>query len=78
MSTAHAPITEVAQRAQAALSSSPVYALRDIRIEEDGGQLRLEGEVASFYHKQLAQEAVRAVARQAQLVNTISVLSPPR
>jgi len=78
MTTAPAPITEIAQRAQTALASSPVYALRGIRIEEDGDQLRLEGEVASFYHKQLAQEAVRAVARHAQLVNTISVLAPPR
>lgn len=77
MTTANMPIAEVARRAQSALASSPVYALRDIRVLEDGDHLLLEGEVASFYHKQLAQEAVRAVARHAQLTNAISVSAPP-
>ncbi len=79
MTTANGSITEIAQRAQKALAVSPVYALRDLRVQEDGDHLLLEGEVASFYHKQLAQEAVRAVARQARLVNTINVAAaPPR
>jgi hypothetical protein len=62
------------KRAQSALASSPIYALRDIRVEEsDDGQLILIGHVDTFYHKQVAQEVVRAVASGRQIVNSIAV-----
>lgn len=64
---------QIQPRAQSALRSSPIYALRDLRVEELGGSLQISGLVASYYHKQLAQEAVRAVAEGVELVNSIDV-----
>jgi len=66
-------IDEVEPRAQNALTASPVYALREIRVERHGKTLRLSGHVSSFYHKQLAQEVVRAVAEGFEVVNTVAV-----
>ena len=60
-------------RAQKALSASPVFALRDLRVDEREERLMISGLVSSFYHKQLAQEVVRAVAEGIEVVNTITV-----
>ena len=63
----------VAERAQRALSSSPIFALRDLKVEREGEILWIHGRVRSFYHKPLAQEAVRALAERLQVVNSIDV-----
>ena len=60
-------------RAQKALSASPVFALRELRVDEREERLMISGLVSSFYHKQLAQEVVRAVAEGIEVVNTITV-----
>jgi hypothetical protein len=60
-------------RAQNALSSSPVFALRYLRVDQQGEHLLISGLVSSFYHKQLAQEVVRAVAEGTEVVNSITV-----
>ena len=65
--------TTVCVRAQRALSKSPIYALRELRVEHVENNLLICGRVLSFYHKQLAQEAVRAVAGGLQVVNSIEV-----
>lgn len=59
--------------AKVALSSSPIYPLRELTVSRVGEQLLLSGRVATYYHKQLAQEAVRVVAKGMQVVNTIDV-----
>ena len=64
---------DVQPRAQAALQTSPIFALRDVRVQEAEGALRLSGQVSSFYHKQLAQEVVLAVASGMDVVNLINV-----
>jgi hypothetical protein len=64
----------VGPRAQQALDTSPVYALRDLRVEQQGACLLISGMVTSFYHKQLAQEVVRAVAEGCEVINSIRVL----
>lgn len=64
---------EVRTRAQGALLNSPIHALRDLRVDRDGDSLLISGRVDTFYHKQLAQEAVIAVARESRIVNTVSV-----
>ncbi len=64
---------DVRQRAQEALESSPFYALRELHVEQDGETLLICGCVTSFYHKQLAQEAVRAAAEGVEVVNSIDV-----
>lgn len=64
---------DVFQRAQSALHSSPIRILRDLRVDQDGETLVLSGRVQSFYQKQLAQELVRTVAAECELINSIHV-----
>ena len=67
--------TEVTNTASSVLSRSPVRDLRRIRVDGKADHLKLSGKVRSYYHKQLAQETVRGVARGMRLVNQIQVNS---
>ncbi|GAB4138110.1 hypothetical protein JCM17478_33230 [Thermopirellula anaerolimosa] len=53
---------DTVMRLRRALAESPVYELRDVTASIEDGKVVLCGTVSSFYHKQLAQEAVRAIA----------------
>ena len=66
-------ITEAETRAKAALLESPIFMLRVLCVEQLGDALLLSGRVDTYYHKQLAQEAVRAVAGELQVINSIEV-----
>jgi hypothetical protein len=66
-------ISNIQPRAQTALANSPIYELRDLRVEDLDGQLVIVGAVSSFYHKQLAQEVVRSVDSSMVVINSISV-----
>lgn len=66
---------EVHLRAQRALESSPVFGLRNLTVEWITDALVISGTVASFYHKQLAQEIVRAIAASTRIVNQVQVNS---
>ncbi len=72
---ADATVASLHCRAQTALSTSPIYELRDLRVEQHNGSLLISGSVSSFYHKQLAQEVVRAVCSHAhvEVMNQIEV-----
>ena len=63
----------VQPRAQAALANSPFYELRDLLVEHRDGSLLISGCVSSFYHKQLAQEVVRSVCADIEVINSIRV-----
>lgn len=65
-------------RAKSALSASPIYDLRGVSVEEVDNRLELRGSVASYYHKQMAQEAVLAVADGREVVNEIVVCGDVR
>jgi osmotically-inducible protein OsmY len=65
---------DVQPRAQAALANSPFYELHDLHVEDRDGVLTISGAVTSFYHKQLAQEVVRSVCKEIEVVNSIHVL----
>lgn len=69
------PDNDVQPRAQAALATSTVHELRDLQVQiVDGGRsLLIFGSVSSFYHKQLAQEAVRAACLDVKVINSIRV-----
>lgn len=67
------PAREFQPKAQAALAKSPIYDLRDLRVEQYDGSLVISGTVSSFYYKQLAQEVVRAISRDIEVVNSILV-----
>jgi len=64
---------EVASRARTALANSPIHVLRNIAVERRKNTIVLSGRVDSFYHKQVAQEVVRHVAAECELVNGIDV-----
>jgi len=60
--------------AQSALADSAIFDLRDLVVEQEHDALVLRGSVSSYYHKQMAQEVVRAVAgREVDVVNAIEV-----
>lgn len=63
----------VTQAAIAILSKSSIRELRHLQVDGVANELQLSGEVSSFYHKQLAQEAVRRVAGDMQVVNLVHV-----
>ena len=68
------PLTmDVCLRAQSALTSSPIYVLRELQVEYVGDCLLLSGKVDTFYHKQLAQEVVRDVAEGLEVINSVDV-----
>jgi osmotically-inducible protein OsmY len=66
-------VDEVQPRAQAALANSPFYELRDLQVVRQDHALVLSGRVSSFYHKQLAQEVVRAVCHDTNVINSVYV-----
>jgi hypothetical protein len=64
----------VADLAQKALQSSSIEALRHVEVGRvDGNHLVLSGHVSTFYYKQQAQELVRQVVKNVELVNDIQV-----
>ncbi len=60
-------------RAQIALASSPIYELRDLQVRQHGDLLTISGRVSTFYHKQLALEAVRSVCKDVEVANAVDV-----
>lgn len=64
---------QVLRQAQAALEASPFHPLRELVVECQEKTLRIRGEVQSFYHKQLAQEAVMSVSHGFEVVNAVEV-----
>jgi hypothetical protein len=74
------PIDEDLGRARAALLRSNIYVLRKLQVERDGERLVMRGRVESFYHKQLAQELVRAEVSGAdvEVTNSLQVVYTPK
>lgn len=69
-------LAEIESRVQTALAASPIYALRELRVErQNNSSLRLHGLVSSFYHKQLAQEVARSLAADVEVINSVLVCS---
>jgi osmotically-inducible protein OsmY len=56
-----------------ALRRTPYMSTGDVRIEEEEGIVRLEGEVRSFFHKQMAQEVIRRLDGVERVVNCLQV-----
>ena len=66
-------LSNVASRAKAVLSRSRIFDLRKLLVEEEGDTVVLRGRVDWFYHKQLAQELVKATLENVEVVNDIQV-----
>ena len=60
-------------QAREALRQSFLQDLRALSVEQAGESLVITGRVTSFYHKQMAQEIIRAVCQGVELHNTVDV-----
>jgi hypothetical protein len=49
----------LAERITAALAQHPYFRRRPPAVQAESGRVTLHGEVATFYHKQVAQEMIR-------------------
>ena len=63
------------ESALAVLASNSVAELRFLRVDEDADEIHLSGRVRTFYHKQLAQEAMRPIADGRRVINRVTVNS---
>ncbi len=66
---------DTAERLRRSLGESPIYELREVTAAIEDGRVVLRGSVSSFYHKQLAQEAVRSIvgSHRYEIVNRVTV-----
>jgi hypothetical protein len=64
---------DLCQKARLALHGSVIYALHQLTVEQVGSDLVVSGRVESYYHKQMAQEAIRAEMPTTRLINAVSV-----
>ena len=61
-------------QAEQALRQNHIHALRRLSVQRlDNDSLIIQGVVSSFYHKQLAQEAIRSLLGNFSLVNSVEV-----
>jgi osmotically-inducible protein OsmY len=67
---------EVLEVAREALSCSPYPAVRQVDVQSREGAVVLSGQVASYYHKQMAQEALKALRGTSLIVNELVVCGP--
>jgi len=60
-------------RVLVALERNPYIAGRNLRFETSQGRVTLRGVVASYFQKQMAQEAIRRVDGVAEITNELEV-----
>jgi osmotically-inducible protein OsmY len=72
MATAHAP-APLETLISSTISAHPHLKRRKLRVETREGRVILRGVVNSYYHKQLAQEAVRRLQGVATIENHLEV-----
>lgn len=65
--------TDRLNKARQALRESCLHALRELEVEQAGDSIVISGRVSSFYHKQMAQEVVKAVCSDIELFNAVDV-----
>ncbi len=67
--------TEIAldHRVHDALQQSPYFSTRKLRFETQQGRVVLRGTVASYYQKQMAQEALRRLEGVSEIENQLEV-----
>ena len=72
------PPCAIAEIAEARFRESSRMALRSICCKAERGVLVLEGQLSTFFQKQLAQEIVAHIEGVVQVVNQIEVVSSDR
>ena len=63
----------LSDRVSRAIEGNPYLARRNLRFETHQGRVVLRGRVASFFQKQMAQEALRTVDGVAEIENELEV-----
>lgn len=76
--TMTAPVAQPIQRnlaeeVEGAIRQSPYLSDREMRIQALNGVIKLEGQVNSFFQKQMAQELLRRVDGVQRIDNRLSV-----
>ena len=66
-------VEDVETNVRDAFLTSPIHGLRELEVEQHGDSILISGKVNSFYQKQLAQEVVRHMHPDVQIVNSIVV-----
>jgi osmotically-inducible protein OsmY len=66
---------EVIQCVRKSLGESAYHVLRTVSFCYERGVLFLRGQLPTYFHKQLAQEAVRRILGVTRIVNQIEVMS---
>jgi len=70
------PSSQILQAARTRLTASPYPSIQNLSCEcDEQGVLFLRGRLSSFYHKQLAQEAVARIPGMTRLVNEAEVVT---
>ncbi len=64
---------DVAEQAQERLRAVPCISLHHVRCQYRQGRLSLQGQVESYYQKQLAQEALARLEGVVQIVNELEM-----
>lgn len=67
---AQRPLTD---RLHTAIAGHPYLANRNLRFETEAGRVTLHGTVSSYFHKQMAQEALRRLDGVEQIENLLEV-----
>ncbi len=65
---------DLAQVARSCLQTTPYADVKAVQCECHEGVLVLRGRVSTYYHKQLAQEAVRDIQGIESIVNVVGVI----
>ena len=60
-------------RVLTALEQNPYVGRQDLRFETEDGRVILRGRVSSYFHKQMAQEAIRRVDGVEEISNELEV-----
>jgi hypothetical protein len=66
----------VEQAARERLAKTGYPTLEEVECSFHKGRMILRGQVPSYYHKQLAQEALRNATHVKQVINDLEVISP--
>lgn len=70
-------LQELENRAKTVLHTSPIHELRTLNVERVENTLCIQGNVSTYYHKQLAQEMLRRVCCEARLaVKNLTHVAP--
>jgi osmotically-inducible protein OsmY len=68
------PRTDLAELARSCLQTNPHEDIKSLECEYHEGVLLLRGQVHTYYHKQLAQEAVRDIQGIESIANVVKVV----